>query len=189
MFIYGVLRDIFQRYMLLGPYWKLFTYVLTIIFMKGIVIWSKYKQVQASRCMLIIILFFYLSTVYISTVLARSQMANEVELLPALWSWRKVLSGERYVQYMVIENIIMLMPVGIIFPFIINKNYVTLLTILFGFAFSLFIEVSQKALHVGFFEMDDLMNNTIGVALGCAASIGVKKLVKLKSLTTDINKR
>jgi len=96
------------------------------------------------------------------------------------WSWRQALSGRRYVQYMVIENIIMLMPIGFFFPFIINKRYVALQTILFGAVFSLFIEVSQKVLNVGYFEVDDLLNNTIGVVLGCAASSGLKKILRIE---------
>ena len=125
-------------------------------------------------------LFSYLLTVYISTVLARKRMLSEAEILPALWSWRQVLSGNRYVLYMVIENIIMLMPMGLLLPFIINKRNAMIQTILFGFAFSLFIEVSQKVLNVGYFEVDDLLNNTIGVVLGCAASSGLKKMLRIE---------
>lgn len=185
MIIYGVFRDIFRRYMLLGPYWKLLTYIITMIFMKIAVTWFKRKKMSAGRCILIIVLFSYLLTVYISTVLARKRMLDEAELLPVLWSWRQVLSGNRYVLYMVIENIIMLMPIGLFLPIIINKRYVGLQTILIGLGFSLFIEVSQKALHVGFFEVDDLINNTIGVALGCAVSCGTKNLImRLKDKPT-----
>ena len=179
MIIYGVFRDIFRRYMLLGPYWKLLTYIITMIYMKIAVTWFKRKRMSAGRCILIIVLFSYLLTVYISTVLARKRMLDEAELLPVLWSWRQALSGRRYVQYMVIENIIMLMPIGFFFPFIINKRYVALQTILFGAVFSLFIEVSQKVLHVGFFEVDDLLNNTIGVALGCTISSVYKSIIRI----------
>lgn len=97
------------------------------------------------------------------------------------WSWQQALSGRRYVQYMVIENIIMLMPIGLFLPFIINKRYVALQTILFGAVFSLFIEVSQKVLHVGFFEVDDLLNNIVGVALGCTISSVFKNIIRLKN--------
>lgn len=179
MIIYGVLRDTLRRYMLLGPYWQLFTYLLTMVFMKVMVIWSKHKQMRVSRCILIIILFLYLLTVYTSTVLSRKRILSEEEMLPVFWSWRQALSGRRYVQYMVIENIIMLMPIGFFLPFIINKRYVALQTILFGAVFSLFIEVSQKVLHVGFFEVDDLLNNTIGVALGCTISSVYKSIIRI----------
>ena len=180
MIIHGVFRDIFRRYMLLGPYWKLLSYIITMFFMRITVIWFKRKRMSASRCILVIVLFSYLLTVYISTVLSRKRMLSEAEILPVLWSWRQVLSGNRYVLYMVIENIIMLMPMGLLLPFIINKRNAMIQTILFGFAFSLFIEVSQKVLNVGYFEVDDLLNNTMGVILGCAASSGLKKLWRIK---------
>ena len=167
--------------MLLGPYWQLFTYLLTMVFMKAMVIWSKRKQMRASRCILIISLFLYLLTVYTSTVMSWNRLLSDEEMLPVFWSWRQALSGKRYVQYMVIENIIMLMPIGLFLPFIINKRYVALQTILFGAVFSLFIEVSQKVLHVGFFEVDDLLNNTIGVALGCTISSVFKNIIRLKN--------
>ena len=75
--MYGVLNDIFRRYLLLGPYWKLFTYCATIIFMRGMVAWFKRKKMSASKCLLIVLLFFYLLTVYTSTVLARTQRLRE----------------------------------------------------------------------------------------------------------------
>lgn len=126
-------------------------------------------------------LFLYLLTVYTSTALSRKRILSEEEMLPVFWSWQQALSGRRYVQYMVIENIIMLMPIGLFLPFIINKRYVALQTILFGAVFSLFIEVSQKVLHVGFFEVDDLLNNIVGVALGCTISSVFKNIIRLKN--------
>lgn len=182
MIIYGVFRDIFRRYMLLGPYWKLLTYIITMIFMKIAVTWFKRKKMSAGRCILIIVLFSYLLTVYISTVLARKRMLDEAELLPVLWSWRQVLSGNRYVLYMVKENIIMLMPMGVLLPFIINKRDAMIQTILFGFAFSLIIEVSQKVLNVGFFEVDDLLNNMIGVIIGAVIYSGFIFLLEPRNL-------
>ena len=181
----GVFRDIFRRYMLLGPYWKLLTYILTMLYMKFVVILFKRKKMRAGRCILIVVLFFYLSTVYFATVLARSRMLREAEMLPVFWSWKQAIDGNKSVIYMVIENFIMLMPIGLFLPIIINKRYVGLQTILIGLGFSLFIEVSQKALQVGYFEVDDLINNTIGVALGCAVSCGTKNLImRLKDKPT-----
>ena len=160
-----------------------------MFFMRITVIWFKRKRMSASRCILVIVLFSYLLTVYISTVLSRKRMLSEAEILPVLWSWRQVLSGNRYVLYMVIENIIMLMPMGLLLPFIINKRNAMIQTMLFGFAFSSFIEVSQKVLNVGFFEVDDLLYNTIGVILGCVASSELKKMMRIKRPLFKLQKR
>ena len=177
--MYGVLNDIFRRYLLIGPYWKLFTYLATIIFMRGMVARFKRKKMSASRCLLIVLLFFYLLTIYTSTVLARSQRLRETEMLPLLWSWKSALSGRKYVQHMVIENIIMLMPIGLSLPLIFNRKRIVMRTIVCGFLFSLFIEVSQKLFRVGYYEMDDLINNTIGVIVGCAISSAIKRVLNL----------
>lgn len=173
--MYGVLIDIIRRYLLIGPYWKLFTYIATIFFMRGMVEWFKRKKKSAIKCILIIILFFYLLNIYIFTVLARVQMLREAKMLPFLWSWKRALSGRKSVQYMVIENMIMLMPIGLFLPFISNRNHIVMRTIACGFLFSLFIEVSQKILRVGYFEIDDLINNTIGVIVGGGISYVIKR--------------
>jgi len=93
------------------------------------------------------------------------------------------LSGSRYGMMQVIENIIMLIPMGFMASIIETNKKNVLKTIILGFLFSLFIEISQYVRCVGLFEVDDLINNTLGVTIGCAIGVLFKRVVTMgKSL-------
>jgi len=65
----------------------------------------------------------------------------------------------------IIGNIIALVPLGFLFPFIFSKvNWKN--TILLALASGLIIEVSQVLLHVGIFDIDDVILNGLGVVIG-----------------------
>lgn len=51
------------------------------------------------------------------------------------------------------------------------------LAALVGFELSLIIECLQLLLHVGFFELTDLVMNTVGAFVGALISVGVRKVV------------
>ena len=46
-----------------------------------------------------------------------------------------------------------------------------------GFGLSLTIECLQLLLHVGFFELTDLVMNTLGAFVGALISAGLRKVV------------
>lgn len=50
-----------------------------------------------------------------------------------------------------------------------------------GFGLSLGIECLQLSLHVGFFEVTDLVMNTVGAFVGAGVSVGVRKVVGERS--------
>lgn len=177
MIVRGIANDILHRYMSIGTKWLLFSYVHTILFAIVLVKTGKKRGLSASRCINIILLFFYLLTVCLSTIIVRPRNTyREMNLYP-FWSWLKVISGSRHMQRQVIENILMLMPIGFLMPFIDKSKYYFIKTISFGFVFSLGIEVSQYILKVGLFEIDDLFNNTIGVLLCCCIVTMCKKAI------------
>lgn len=66
----------------------------------------------------------------------------------------------------IILNIFMLVPFGFLLPYIADIFKKTGWTALAGLAFTLFIEATQLILRRGFFETDDLINNTLGVLIG-----------------------
>lgn len=63
-------------------------------------------------------------------------------------------------------NVAAFIPFGFIPPIITKRCRNMWLMILFGFECSLFIEVSQLVFKVGSFDVDDLILNTLGAALG-----------------------
>lgn len=65
----------------------------------------------------------------------------------------------------ILGNIFLLVPVGFLFPFIfkkVNWNYVLIISILSG----MIIEGMQVVLHVGIFDIDDVILNGLGVLFG-----------------------
>lgn len=177
MILRGLIKDIISKYMIIGPFWLLFTYVMTLLFMIITVHWFKKKKAGVGKCLLLIMLFFYLLTVYTSTVLARKKILYDIVQLKPFWSWNRALLGSIRGIEQIIENIIMLMPIGFIMPFLIVQKHYIIKTVLIGFMFSVIIEVSQYVVHVGVFEIDDMINNTLGVIVGCVLSSVLKRII------------
>lgn len=75
-------------------------------------------------------------------------------------------NGIWMVLYLVVGNIVWFVPFGFLVPLIWQKlkSYVV---IPLGFCLSLIIEVSQIVSGKGMFEIDDLVLNTAGCAVGC----------------------
>ena len=63
-------------------------------------------------------------------------------------------------------NVVGFVPYGFILPIIMHRFRSCLVIILSGFALSLLVECVQLVTKVGCFDVDDLILNTAGVALG-----------------------
>lgn len=78
----------------------------------------------------------------------------------------------------IIGNIGMFVPVGIVWPICFKKINTIGKTILVGALFSLLIEVSQLFLFERYSDIDDIILNTSGAAIGALIYFGCKKLRK-----------
>jgi glycopeptide antibiotics resistance protein len=65
-----------------------------------------------------------------------------------------------------IENIIMFVPLGFMLPFLNRKFHSFKIIIFIGFIGSFAIEVSQYITKRGFTELDDILNNVVGIIIG-----------------------
>ena len=83
------------------------------------------------------------------------------------WSWRAVFRGSREMLKEDILNIVLLLPLGGLLPFVFDKKIRWWQGLLCGIVVSLGIEILQLVLKRGLFEFDDIMNNSIGCMLGC----------------------
>ena len=63
-------------------------------------------------------------------------------------------------------NLLMFIPVGYLVPVLWNRVNSLWKVLLFGLCLSLGVELLQLATLRGMFDLDDLMNNTIGAAVG-----------------------
>ncbi|MGL5411621.1 VanZ family protein [Cetobacterium sp.] len=79
--------------------------------------------------------------------------------------------------YQIIGNLIMLLPLGLFLPLLYKSCRKSYITVLIGFLFSFFIEVSQGILGRTA-DIDDLIFNTIGVGIGYFLYIILNKITK-----------
>lgn len=77
-----------------------------------------------------------------------------------------------------IENILMFIPLGILLPLVSERFRKPSACIVTGLLCSLFLELLQLATGRGFCQLDDLMTNTAGTALGFAVFLAAHHLRK-----------
>lgn len=75
----------------------------------------------------------------------------------------------------VVGNCIAFIPGGFLLPVISRRCRSFISCTLVGFVISFFIECTQLIFRVGSFDVDDLMLNTLGVAIGFIMNAAIKK--------------
>ena len=80
-----------------------------------------------------------------------------------------------------VGNTTMFIPIGIIFPIVFKKLDTPLKNLAAGAGFSLLIEIIQLPFYDRVSDIDDLLLNTLGFAIG----YGIYRLVKLKGKNND----
>ena len=137
----------------------------------GILLFLLLRKEQLGKRLSLSLLLPYLFLVLSSTVFKRKLRFSMLYRLELFHSYRIILqkgiSRTRYRTSQVLLNIMMLSPIGFLMPVIMKRR--RWITVLVGYLFSLLIEVLQLLLRRGCFDVDDLFNNTLGVALayGC----------------------
>lgn len=123
------------------------------------------KKVGKQR-ILGIILVIYLLFVIRHTFLFREGGARmHMELTP-FWSYRRWLVDKQWMYFKEIYlNILMLVPLGYLLP-MLKKQCSLKKVLLCGCILSVGIEVVQLVTYLGLCELDDVMNNTLGCAIG-----------------------
>ena len=124
---------------------------------------------KKSKCKVWAILFFiYLAILFRITVFRSRSYPVEFAVNLSLFTDLAATYHENgiwMVLYLVIGNIIWFVPFGILLPMVCRilkgKAVISL-----GFCLSLIIEVGQLITGKGMFEIDDLVLNTLGAAIG-----------------------
>lgn len=75
----------------------------------------------------------------------------------------------------VVGNCVAFIPGGFLLPVISRRCRSFISCTLVGFVISFFIECTQLIFRVGSFDVDDLMLNTLGVAIGFIVNAAIKK--------------
>ena len=109
------------------------------------------------------LLIAYVFLVMSVTVLSRGHLIQNNTLLKPFWSYAALIYGKNKYSILteIVLNILMLIPIGFLLPLLVERH-----TVLYGFLCSLCIEVFQLVTKRGYFEIDDLIHNTLGAVIG-----------------------
>lgn len=125
-------------------------------------IMSKTKKIAIVRKLLFYIFCFLV--MYI-TLFSRKSPTGQNMLMHPFWEYIAFLRNMCWATaHDIVLNILLFVPYGFLFPtaFHKKKKY----TVVAGFVFTLFIETSQLLFKLGWAEVDDIFNNTLGAFIG-----------------------
>ena len=138
------------------------------------------KEKNNKRTWLIILLVLYLLILFRITVFRSKSYPIDFSVNLSLFTDLVATYHENglwMVIYLVVGNIVWFVPFGCLLPLIWQKLK-SYYTIPLGFGLSLTVELGQLIGRKGMFEIDDLVLNTIGVALGYLAYRLIKAVPK-----------
>lgn len=130
----------------------------------------------------------YAFSVLYKTVLSRKSGTTTIKL-DLGWSYKALIRGEAGMFSQIYLNIMLFIPVGLFcgILFLNTKKRSGLFAVGLGVIFTTIIECLQLILRCGTFELDDIMNNTIGTIIGViiAAKINMRNCKIIKEIKND----
>lgn len=124
------------------------------------------KRFNIGQAVAFFALVVFLGIVLGSTVFTRTGSVRQYALMP-FWSWRSII---RYHDWKLFKenvlNCILLLPVGVLLPIIINHRIKWYQALIVGISVSAIIEFSQLIFMRGLFEWDDMIHNGLGCMMG-----------------------
>ena len=157
-----------RRYMALGIIGAI---ILISIFLIGyFLVYKKLmkgtKKLKVSKVVLWSIFFIYMIIVLGATIGDRTSGYESVNL-HLFSSYKEAYNNFSLGEWRnIILNILMFVPIGFIMPLLLKKCENWYITYLVGFGITLFIEILQLISKRGIFEIDDIINNTLGCVIG-----------------------
>lgn len=145
---------------------------------------NDYRCIRISAFLLV---WLFLAFIYYFTVFSRPTYLVHNARWSLFWSYPLIWNGSYYMLTEVFYNLLMLVPLGFLWPFGRNRDrlqngvtvrfffvkkkmdiegYLALETMLVGFVSTFGIEMLQLTCKKGLFEWDDILHNTIGAMLG-----------------------
>ncbi len=155
--------------------------ILLISFLTIFISFRFYKcnKVKRSQSISAVLLIVFLLLVFISTVFGRVPGKRNYMLIP-LWSYGVIFRGNVGILKEVLLNFVLLMPVGVMLVFVVNRRLSWKVGFIAGVLISSIIELLQLITCRGLFEFDDILHNSIGCMIGCVVCGQVRKWIKSK---------
>ena len=138
---------------------------------------GRFDKVQAAAG---IILFIWGAFVLMLTVLGRRTHEDEYGLNLVFFDcYQKIFVGhDKAMLRSVLQNIIMFIPIGFTLSIVFKNKHRFIIPLAISFGLSLTIETSQLVLDSGYFELDDIFNNTMGALFGILLSMLISLIIR-----------
>lgn len=141
----------------------LISFIIIVIYVCNLL--SK-KRIMLSQAVAGLLLFLFLGVVFGSTVFTRIPGERQYKL-ELFWSWKRILNGDSGLLKENLLNCILLIPMGMLLPIVLNHNVRWWKALLIGIATSAVIETCQLVFCRGLFEWDGMIHNGVGCMIGC----------------------
>ena len=127
----------------------------------GAVYYEKMRRIGSAVFMIVALVILFI------TVFSRTRIDAAFHPIPFSTFQRAQTDKKLYV--FMIMNLIMFMPVGLSLPFVFygKTGRRIMWTIFVGLLFSVLIELVQMVFSIGYADIDDVIINTLGTAVGC----------------------
>lgn len=132
-----------------------------------------------------ILLFIYIEVLVQTAFLSRESGSRKGIDFSLFETWGQTSVAHAYF----IENIIMLIPFGILAPIVLKQMRKIRLCVLTGFLISCGIEISQLITQRGYCQLDDVVTNTAGTIIGWTIWKGFGKIVGMNKTNEESIKK
>lgn len=135
---------------------------------------SRDMRTVARQATYIFLLTLYMYIVIGITILSRSESGTWGASFEVFRTFRNTF----YARKQIYENIIMFVPYAMLLYGLAKRFRSLWRMLLIGAGSSLLIEVTQWLTRTGYFEVDDILTNTIGMLLGYLVCLLIEKLYR-----------
>lgn len=161
--------DIYQIWVTHNPAWTrreiiFFVIVFTMVAFIEVKLVGIHR-VKVYQAIASLLLLAFIAIVYASTVFTRNPMPHARYKLELFWSYKYILAGNMYYAKECFLNFLLLMPVGLLLPYVFDRKISWWQGLLCGIILSGGVEVLQLVLRRGLFEWDDIFHNSMGCML------------------------
>ena len=140
------------------------------------------KTQKVQKIMNVILFILGMAIVLQSTIFNRKNTNRELILIPFYSLHEAIEQPEMYRSMLM--NVFLFEPIGLTLPYVfpkkLHKKPIT--AIGFGFLLSFVIEVMQYTFYLGRAEVDDIICNTLGCAIGTGAYLICKKYMEFRKM-------
>ncbi len=182
------------------PYITVFTFITVLWVIVRAIVALKNRKIDIRHELKLLIFYFYIEImamiVYFPMNFASGQIGtmkfDSERIIPPLLNPVPIIHiFDRYAGWLrnLIGNIILFIPIGIIWPFCFKKMNNILKVTAAGLGFSLFIELSQLLLYERMTDADDLILNTLGALTGAVIYFSVSLIIRKKRKSKQMERR